>query len=106
MTRTKTGTDLRVARSLKEMTQGQLATFTKIPSRTIQCWEAKDNDLPEWAVDRISNVLEWPTPGQIAHELGQVYLIQVSGMTDLQFRTKLKGLGRYVESAVRVDQEW
>lgn len=102
----KTGTDLRVARSIANITQGQLGAKARIPAKTIQCWEAKDNDLPEWAVERMNEVLEWPTPGQIAQELGQVYLIQVSGMTDLQFRTKLKGLGRYVESAVRVDQEW
>ena len=99
----KTGTDLRVARSTARISQGQLAIQAKIPARTIHGWERTDCALPEWATDKLSNILEWPDHITKEDQLGRTYVVVLAGLTPWQFEQKRAALGKYVVQAGRIE---
>ncbi len=84
------------------MTQGQLGIRARIPAKTLQNWEAKEQDIPEWAIERISDILEWPTAAEKWDETDHVYIVTLAGLTPFQFDQKLRYLGKYVESSFEV----
>jgi hypothetical protein len=100
---TKTGLDLRVARSMAKLSQGQLAINSKINARTIHGWERTDAKLPGWAVDTLSNFLEWPDRETIEGQTDGVYIIVLSGLTPHQFAQKRAALGKYVVQAGEIN---
>lgn len=100
----KTGRDLRVARSMAELTQGQLGVKASMSDKTIKAWETTESTVPQWAVDRLGDILDWPTSEQVAEQLDRRFLVSIGGLTDWQFKQKLKGLGKYVEGVVIVGE--
>ena len=98
----KTGRDLRVARTLLEISQGQLAYQCKLKRENICDWEATERDIPEWGVAALSEVVAWPSADTIREQLGRTFLVSITGMTKWQMQQKIKGIGRFVDGVVEV----
>lgn len=100
---TYTGTDLLVARTLCGLTQGQLATRSKLTALSIKDYETSGRDLPGWVVEQLADHISWTNRAEGRRQQAQKYVITVTGMTEFQFRQKLKGWGKYVAGVVRTE---